>query len=70
MQKIGEFGGPLLGLIGLWKYRADLYNIFCKRLYRYNDPDIVFVGEQYHKKIPLIKEDTIKLSLIWKNFKA
>ena len=32
---IVKFGGPLLTLYGLLRYRAQLYNLLCKNRYQY-----------------------------------
>ena len=43
--------------MGAIKIRYQIYELFCKKKYRYQRVDEAYVGEVYTKNIYLIKED-------------
>jgi len=44
-------------MLGLLKNKILIYELFCKIKYRYQRVEEAYVGEEYAKKIYLIKED-------------
>ena len=46
-----------------------MYELFKKNKYQYRRYEKAIVGEQYNKKIPLIREDIVKAYKIWEILK-
>ncbi|EAR82163.2 hypothetical protein TTHERM_01285870 (macronuclear) [Tetrahymena thermophila SB210] len=64
LQIIMQILGPLLGILGIWKYRTRLYNIIFRHFLIYSK-EIVHVSEYYEKKI-IITDDLLEISLqLW-----
>ncbi|EAR82165.2 hypothetical protein TTHERM_01285890 (macronuclear) [Tetrahymena thermophila SB210] len=65
LQIIIQILGPVLGILGVWKYRTIFYNIMFKRFLIYSK-EIVHVSEYYEKKI-IITDNMLDISLqLWK----
>ena len=49
----------------LIKYRAFKYELCKNNNYQYRKYEIAIVGEEYHKTIPLFKEDIVNVYKLW-----
>ena len=65
----GKYGGYILTLYTLYKLKALFYEYFFEKYYQYLIIEKAIVGEEYNKKIPLIREDIVKANKLWKIFK-
>lgn len=55
LERLLEYGGPLMTLIGLWIYIPTIYNIFCKKRYRYPKEFLTIIGDENSvKNLPCI----------------
>ncbi|EAR82164.1 hypothetical protein TTHERM_01285880 (macronuclear) [Tetrahymena thermophila SB210] len=65
LQIIIQIIGPLLGILGIWKYRTKFYNITFRHFLIYSK-EIAHVSEYYEKKI-IITDNLLEISLqLWK----
>ncbi|KAL4484383.1 hypothetical protein ABPG74_019560 [Tetrahymena malaccensis] len=65
LQIIIQILGPVLGVLGVWKYRTIFYNVMFKHFLIYSK-EIVHVNEYYEKKI-IITDNMLDISLqLWK----
>ncbi|KRW98450.1 Concanavalin A-like lectin/glucanases superfamily [Pseudocohnilembus persalinus] len=70
-EQLSKYGGIFLGFIGLfgvWNYRDEFFNLFCKKKYRAYRKDYLTIGEtQYYKYIPIISQEYYtSCEKIWK----
>ncbi|EAR97574.2 MFS transporter (macronuclear) [Tetrahymena thermophila SB210] len=66
MQLIFQIVGPIFGILGIWKYRSNIYQLFMQSYYLYSS-DIVIVGELYKKQIVLFDDVQNHARQLWKN---
>ena len=52
-------------MAGVIKIRFKIFELFCKKKYRYQRVDEAYVGEVYTKNIYLIKEDIENAYKLW-----
>ena len=52
-----------------YKLRSLIYEFFFKKYYQYLRIEKVTVGEEYYKKIPLIREELMKANQLWEILK-
>ncbi|EAR90810.2 hypothetical protein TTHERM_00141180 (macronuclear) [Tetrahymena thermophila SB210] len=67
VQLIIQIVGPILGVFGIWKYRAEIYTFIMKKFYLYSSESAV-VGEVYKKQIVLMNEIWEEAEKLWKFF--
>ncbi|KAL4506674.1 hypothetical protein ABPG72_000245 [Tetrahymena utriculariae] len=67
VQLIVQIVGPILGVLGIWKYRAEIYTFIMKKFYLYSSESAV-VGEVYKKQIILMNEMWEETEKLWKFF--
>ena len=60
------YGSILFSMLGLLKNKILIYELFCKIKYQYQRVEEVYIGEEYTKKIYLIKEDIENVYKLWK----
>ena len=53
-------------MLGLFKNKSLIYELICKKKYRYQRIEEAYVGEEYTKNIYLIKEDIENVYKLWK----
>ena len=59
--------GPLMSVIGMIKYRIQLYHIFFTKNYVYGNI-IVKSHEQFERLYPLIFDERVIIEIMWSNF--
>ena len=57
LSQIGKLITPIVGAIGLLKYRDELYAVIFKNKYQYRRREIAKVGKKYELQIATIKND-------------
>ncbi|KAL4472026.1 hypothetical protein ABPG72_007075 [Tetrahymena utriculariae] len=65
MQLIFQIVGPIFGILGIWKYRSNIYQIFMESSYLYSN-DIAIVGDLYKKQIILFDDVQNNAKQLWK----
>ncbi|KAL4506663.1 hypothetical protein ABPG72_000234 [Tetrahymena utriculariae] len=63
LQIIVQIGGPILGIIGLWKYRYEIHLFMLERKNMYQN-EVAVVGQMFKKQIIIygnVQEDGLKL---------
>ncbi|KAL4446483.1 hypothetical protein ABPG74_001224 [Tetrahymena malaccensis] len=65
MQLIFQIVGPIFGILGVWKYRSNIYQIFMESSYLYSN-DIAIVGDLYKKQIILFDDVQNNAKQLWK----
>ncbi|KAL4448666.1 hypothetical protein ABPG74_012755 [Tetrahymena malaccensis] len=56
--------GPIFGVLGLYKYRHSIYNLFFKNQYIYSK-DVAYVGELYQKQITITNDVRDQAKNLW-----
>lgn len=64
-----KFVGPVIALLGMYKYRGFLISLFCKWKYKYRFTEYAVVGKKYFKQLILIRDDYDQAEYIWKQFR-
>ncbi|EAR94900.2 hypothetical protein TTHERM_01028830 (macronuclear) [Tetrahymena thermophila SB210] len=59
--------GPIFGILGLYKYKHLIYNIYFKQQYIYSK-DVAYVGEIYQKQITITNDVRGLAKKLWKFF--
>ncbi|KAL4462559.1 hypothetical protein ABPG74_000389 [Tetrahymena malaccensis] len=56
--------GPIFGILGLYKYRHSMYNLYFKNQYIYSK-DVAYVGEIYQKQITITNDVRNQAKKLW-----
>ncbi|KAL4433159.1 hypothetical protein ABPG74_010854 [Tetrahymena malaccensis] len=68
VQLLFQIIGPILGILGLWRYRSFFYRLLMKQQYSYMN-EYAYIGEEYRKKIVLMSSIQQDFQKIWKIYK-
>ncbi|EAS05373.2 MFS transporter (macronuclear) [Tetrahymena thermophila SB210] len=68
VQLLFQIIGPIIGVLGLWRYRSFFYRLLMKKQYSYMK-EHAYIGEEYRKKIVLMSSIQSDFQKIWKIYK-
>ncbi|KAL4481386.1 hypothetical protein ABPG72_010539 [Tetrahymena utriculariae] len=68
VQLLFQIIGPILAVLGLWRYRSFFYQLLMKKQYSYME-EHAYIGEEYRKKIVLMSSIQQDFQKIWRIYK-